>query len=572
MANRSKKTKGSHLTIASALEAVYKAGSNSELSEEFFNEIAQEAMIIQSKLSLSGDAKTVMIKAVIIAFAIDQDGSFSVQEVAHFLGMSNISFFAYSKILVELCNEDILNQERSTNGSETRISYSLPYNLVECIRDDRKYIRRDMSKMTPKEFLNLCNKWLQITDNAPDYYVQMVHDIRTLIENTQHLHLSKELLSLGLDDDHIVMFLICATKQILCHQRCIGPTHYEDIFMCTFMCDEICHGLDDQTDILSKLNLMENDCTDGIADPGDYLLTSYACETLLRDYHYVSCSHKKAVSSNLILPESIHPKELFYNCREGAQVERLTSLMMPENLESVQRRLADSGLRTGMCILFHGAAPGTGKTATVLEICRKTGHPIMRVDMASVKSKWVGDSEKNLQKIFDDYRKDVMSCRKNGTPIPVLMLNEADALIGHRFQGSEMTSVDKMMNTMQNIILQNMEDLDGVLIATTNLAANFDKANERRWLMNIHFEKPEAMARMKILLSMIPELSEAEANQLAEEFPAFAGGQYENITRRLKIEQIINDTPFSFELVHRLCLEEGITKGNKDPRTPIGFC
>lgn len=112
---------------------------------------------------------------------------------------------------------------------------------------------------------------------------------------------------------------------------------------------------------------------------------------------------------------------------------------------------------------------------------------------------WVGESEKNIKAIFDRYREHV----KNSKVAPILLFNEADAVIGKRREGAE-KAVDKMENSIQNIILQEMETLDGIMIATTNLEQNMDKAFERRFLYKIKFNKPSVEARMNIWRSMIP--------------------------------------------------------------------
>lgn len=190
--------------------------------------------------------------------------------------------------------------------------------------------------------------------------------------------------------------------------------------------------------------------------------------------------------------------------------------------------------------------------------------------MSSVKSKWVGESEKNVQSIFDRYNRMVQDAQKRSEPIPLLLLNEADALLGKRMQNEDMSSVDKMQNTMQNIILQNMETMDGVMIATTNLTKNLDQAMARRWLITIAFDTPGLEAKAKIFRSMIPELTASQSKALAEEFPTFAGGQMENVCRRQKIDHILYGTPFSFDHVRKLCREEGIQTISS--RKPVGFC
>ena len=125
-----------------------------------------------------------------------------------------------------------------------------------------------------------------------------------------------------------------------------------------------------------------------------------------------------------------------------------------------------------------------------------------------------------------------------------------------------------MENSIQNIILQEMEDLDGILIATTNLTTNLDKAFERRFLYKICFEKPSREARASIWRAMLPNLSEGEAKILANDFD-FSGGQIENIVRKREIQSIIDSTEPGFNDILAFCSEEVI--GNCAGRRRIGF-
>ena len=228
----------------------------------------------------------------------------------------------------------------------------------------------------------------------------------------------------------------------------------------------------------------------------------------------------------------------------------------------IRSRLKESGFRCGFTCLFYGE-PGTGKTETVLQLARKTGRDIMQVNISEIKSMWVGESEKNIKQIFDTYRKKVEEFKIT----PILLFNEADAIIGKRKEGAE-RAVDKMENTIQNIILQEMETLDGILIATTNLAQNMDKAFERRFLYKIHFTKPTLEARASIWHEMIPVLSEDESRSLASKYD-FSGGQIENIARHYTIDSILHGTSENvLETLSRHCDNERLD--SKGHRT-IGF-
>jgi SpoVK/Ycf46/Vps4 family AAA+-type ATPase len=177
---------------------------------------------------------------------------------------------------------------------------------------------------------------------------------------------------------------------------------------------------------------------------------------------------------------------------------------------------------------------------------------------------WVGESEKNIKQVFDNYRAKV----KESNIAPILLFNEADAVIGKRQEGAE-KAVDKMENSIQNIILQEMETLDGILIATTNLAQNMDKAFERRFLYKIKFEKPTVEARISMWREMIPVLKEEEARVLAAKYD-FSGGQIENIARHYTIGNILHGDPENIiEELSTYCDSERLeAKGTRK----IGFC
>ena len=259
---------------------------------------------------------------------------------------------------------------------------------------------------------------------------------------------------------------------------------------------------------------------------------------------------------------SIKKKDLFYNPSERTQIDRLKDLLSPERFDSVRETMSEKGLRTGFTCLFYGG-PGTGKTESVYQIARESGRDLFIIDVSQIKSCWVGESEKNIKDVFNNYRSRV----KSGGTIPILLFNEADAIFGIRQTGAE-RAVDKMENSIQNIILQEMEDLDGILMATTNLTENLDNAFERRFLYKVRFDKPSTEAKRAIWKSMIGELSDTETGELAKEYD-FSGGQIENICRKKMVSSIINGSEPTFGQIKEFCDEEMI--GERHSRKAIGF-
>ena len=114
-----------------------------------------------------------------------------------------------------------------------------------------------------------------------------------------------------------------------------------------------------------------------------------------------------------------------------------------------------------------------------------------------------------------------------------------------------------------------MEQLDGILIATTNLTQNLDKAFERRFLYKIEFEKPSREAKSRIWRSMIPTLDERMAATLAERYD-FSGGQIENIARKRTVDMILQGAEPSFEQLDEYCRSEMLGQSGRS-RRPVGF-
>ncbi len=155
-------------------------------------------------------------------------------------------------------------------------------------------------------------------------------------------------------------------------------------------------------------------------------------------------------------------------------------------------------------IIFYGH-PGTGKTMTAMSLAKTLKRPILSFDCSKILSMYVGESEKNVRKIFDDFK----ALSKKAKVDPILLLNEADQFLSGRTEGAG-SSADKMHNQMQNIFLEQIEKFEGILIATTNLLDNLDKAFSRRFNYKIEFKKPDQAQRQRLWHFMLPEAADYE--------------------------------------------------------------
>lgn len=260
--------------------------------------------------------------------------------------------------------------------------------------------------------------------------------------------------------------------------------------------------------------------------------------------------------------KDITPKTLFYNKAEEAQVKRLQNLLSQEQLPHVQSRLKEKGMRTGVCVLLHGA-PGTGKTATAYELARLTGRDIIQVQVTDFKDKYVGESEAKLKSIFNNYR----SLCQNRDTVPILLFNEGDAILSKRTTNVE-RSVDQMSNALQNILLEEMENMEGIMIVTTNLTCNLDKAFERRFIFKIQFDNPGMEVKANIWKSMLDNLDDNASLELAKMFDV-SGGEIENIARKATMEYILTGNNPDINMIKEFAKEEKLQTNKTKPI--VGF-
>ena len=253
--------------------------------------------------------------------------------------------------------------------------------------------------------------------------------------------------------------------------------------------------------------------------------------------------------SNLIIHNDIVEKHLEYNHEDKCQIDELVNLLGKDKFDIIQKSLYERGFHKGITCVLYGE-PGTGKTESVFQIAKKTGRDIMEIDISAIRNKFVGETERNVKKIFADYRE---ACEKSEST-PILLFNEADAIFCNRTKNVG-SALEKMENAMQNILLNELDRFDGILIVTTNMTVNFDEAFERRFLYRIQLHVPSAEIRTRIWRQMLPEIDENAAANIAANYP-FTPGQIENIARMALVDSIIKNQEIDNRVIESLCKKE----------------
>ncbi|MFA6196021.1 MAG: ATP-binding protein [Sulfurimonas sp.] len=201
--------------------------------------------------------------------------------------------------------------------------------------------------------------------------------------------------------------------------------------------------------------------------------------------------------------ELIEPETSLSDVVLNKKTEETLKNLMRQVDKEVINRLVEWGVKDKKSgidarIIFYGAA-GTGKTMTAYSLAKSLKRQVLAFDCSKILSMYVGESEKNVRKIFDTFYD---LCEKTKTE-PILLLNEADQFLSSRSSGIS-SSADQMHNQMQNIFLEQIEKFKGMLIATTNLLENIDKAFSRRFNYKIEFKKPDELQRVELWKKMLP--------------------------------------------------------------------
>lgn len=543
------------LTLLKAFECLYEQAKDSKLNEKLFIDSKFYTDYIQRRMGLT--AVQAMLFAIILNG--DRDDYVSVSNISRQLECSNLKLMSHYEELDQLELKGLIMR----HCGEFRQGYRVHTKVIESLKKNLNYERPLMTNLTTEQVFVELNELFSLRDDN-NISTEMLHnEIMHLYEQNPQLVLCEQMKKLSkgvLKDTGILLLTFFAHKFYNDNDEAITMTEINDLFDSSSHFRQVCNALRSGQHPLLTHHLIEHNNEDGMFDGKSFKMSDSAKQSLLAEASInIKPKHK---NNELIASDSIKPKEMFYNPMEHKMVDRLQSMLDEELYTSIVSKLMDKGLRTGFTCLLYGG-PGTGKTETALQLARLTGRDIMQVQISEIKSKWVGDSEKNIKDVFERYRRAV----KNADKTPILLFNEADGILGVRHK-SATREVDKMSNAIQNIILQEMENLEGIMIATTNLTSNLDKAFERRFLYKIKFEKPTLANKCSIWKSLIPELSDSQALELATAYD-FSGGQIENVSRKKIIDDVLYGIEsIDMEHIKSFCDTELI---DRCKTSPIGF-
>ena len=544
------------MDLLQAFEMIVDKAKDSSLGEKFYQEADSYLGFVSDKLCISKRASAIM---ALFADRCD-DTHIQFSDLIDYLDCRILTLLRYTTETQELIDKEYVCQNRIEG-----LNYSIPMEVMEAFQHNQRYIPSDVEDFTARELFDKFDELFSKCRCEKLNKQVLRKKLRALVVKNSNLAFVKAmaLYDIDVEDKDFPLFILLCTLFVIDGDddiRCndLNFIYEEGESVWRWAKRDLSQG--NHRFLQKKFIEYTND--DGFADRESFKITDSAKKLLFSEMNLSAMrgSHPKG---GMLSFENIKPKKLFYNDKERKQVEELAALLDEKNFQGIRDRLKETNFRSGFACLFYGA-PGTGKTETVLQIARKTGRDLIQVNISDIKSMWVGESEKNIKGTFDDYRKMV----KQSAKTPILLFNEADAIIGKRMVGAE-KAVDKLENNIQNIILQEIEQLEGILIATTNLAENMDKAFERRFLYKVKFEKPDLHGRLQIWQTMIPSLNDADASFLAARYD-FSGGEIENIARHYTIQSILHGKPADMlKSLVGYCDSERLE--GRTPKRKVGF-
>ena len=485
------------------------------------------------------------------------DAEIETKQLARHLECTNLAVMA--------CYDDIKvlkgRKYISENQTKDSIEYYIPMNTITAFRENHDVVPMDYSNMSGDDLFNEIYNTFRANFECRIDYTELQETLSAMVNSNQQMLFCRQINEYNLGKDDWILLMYACHLFYMNRSNTIEPDELRRLFpMRAGM--KIMRQLRQNNHPLLNQNLLEP--AGGVmASDQEWCLSHRAAKELMSE---VCPNLSNGAKRDVICADTIGTKALFYPNKTAHQISELEDLLTPEKFTIVQESLVAHGMRKGFACLFYGA-PGTGKTETVLQLARKTGRNIMQVDMSQLRDKFVGESEKNVKQIFTRYRR---LCQETDIT-PILLLNEADALLSVRLEKMT-TSVDQMANTMQNIILQEMENLEGILIATTNLTNNLDGAFDRRFLYKVEFQKPTAEESCHIWQAMLPTLDDENARSLASKYD-FSGGQIENIARKQVVSNILHNTnELDMSLIQSACDQERLTRQNGEHIRIAGLC
>ena len=254
-----------------------------------------------------------------------------------------------------------------------------------------------------------------------------------------------------------------------------------------------------------------------------------------RDTNHAALTEPSAADLNRTRTSKLRLDQLVLSTRVREQLSTLLSRIRNHDLLYGEWELDRIDPHGGNKVVCLYGPSGTGKTSCAEALAGELGMPVLEVNYAELESKYVGETARNLQRLFETARSEAA----------VLFFDEADSMFGSRLS-SPRHAADQAVNVNRAVLLRELDRFDGVVVLATNLLPNFDLAFRRRILAHIEVPLPDQDARtelwQRMLSPRIPGRDQLNWQQLAEESDGLSGADIKNAAV-LALAELANVAP-----------------------------
>lgn len=489
--------------------------------------------------------------AVIFMFNLD-DVEICTERIITFFGLKLPDYFTIKTDIEELIQVGLIKYKRENNSKNTYNStFSINQKVLDAIFNnkdiDSALVEPDMS------FVQFCG-WIKrvirnrsVRDFSLYDLVEKVNDIERRNPNILQIQQLKDL-KVDEEERMIMYYLIesLTDNEPSVNLRLIIMELFGIDNYISFSSQFIQNEQDLQLKGLVKVN------ANGYIDDATIALTDKAQDILLADSKILYKNNPKT-DHTIIRHESIVEKELFFNEKQGKEIQFFKDSIKEENLDKLKSKLKQAGIEKSVIALFEGI-PGGGKTEVAKQIAKSLQYDLFILDFTKMKSAYFSESQKLVRESFISFREIASS---NERPM-ILLINEADGLLHNRSQGDSNESSEQTQNEIQSILLEEFEKGGDIVILTTNLCKNLDVAFSRRFLFKIKFDYPDKSTMKKIYRSKLGWLSDKQLDELSH--IQLSGGEIDNVTVKVLMHEVFhNEKPSTYQLID-FCLQEKVEK------------
>lgn len=503
------------------------------------------------------DSLETLMFVVVYSVQTMRNCSVDCRDIARFVGLNNMDFLPLKKYVVSLYQKGLLRENNRHHENEYRVSNAAERALF----DNKPFKPKKIIKIDRYKFCQTISSIIEDRSQDNIQTEELFDLVQAEEEQQKQLSFVKKMRKLLPDiEDRTLFYEIC--DDFINDRRhgntglgCTLSDIYDNMRRKLFVAKELMN----KKHTLIVLGLVELLPSQFVGDAELALSEKGRRELLGEDFELFNM--KGASDCRLLSPDKIPHRELFFSNELADDINFVKQSLQEDSFVALQKRLEENALPKGVAILLHGL-PGTGKTASAEMIAKATGRGVYHVDIAASKSCWFGQSEKLFKRIFDDYRQ---MCKTEERK-PILLFNEADALFSKR-KDVDSGNCAQTENALQNILLEEMEKMDGILIATTNLSENLDSAFDRRFLFKIKYGQPDKEAKTAIWKSKLEWLTDDDCRKLAANYD-LSGGEIDNIVRKSEMETLLHGNRLDLTMLENWCRNEKLNNGKN---ATIGF-